>query len=412
MPTYQYQAVDTRGRSRVGTMPAQDESNLEQKLKQAGLWCTDAAIPPARAVTAKAKRSDVRRFKLRGARGRRELIDFCTLMTFQVRAGIPLIRALDVACQDCKNPGFKDVLIDLQRQIESGVRIHEAMAKYPGVFSIHFLSVIKAGETTSKLPEAFDDLRNYLEWMERVVSDVRQATIYPAIVITVIAAFVIFLFTFVIPVFSALLEKLHVEQPLMTQVVFTLGRIAQATWWLWLPLLLLLVLTVTVGKRVSPRIAFAIDQVKLRLPIFGELNLMLALSRFTHNLSILYRSGLPILQGLNLCQQGLIGNKVLERAVAAVEEEVKTGNTIGEAMHRHPIFPALLLRMVAMGETSGNLDSALDNVSAYYTDVVPRRIKSLFSVLEPALMLFLIVLVGCVALAIYLPIISLMGAIK
>jgi type IV pilus assembly protein PilC len=139
---------------------------------------------------------------------------------------------------------------------------------------------------------------------------------------------------------------------------------------------------------------------------------MLALSRFTHNLSILYRSGLPILQGLHLCQQGLIGNKVLERAVAAVEEEVKTGNTIGEAMHRHPIFPALLLRMVAMGETSGNLDSALDNVSAYYTDVVPRRIKSLFSVLEPALMLFLIVLVGCVALAIYLPIISLMGAIK
>ena len=139
---------------------------------------------------------------------------------------------------------------------------------------------------------------------------------------------------------------------------------------------------------------------------------MLALSRFTHNLSILYRSGLPIIQALDMCQQGLIGNAVIERAVGAVKEEVKTGSLISEAMHRQTVFTALLLRMVAMGETSGNLDKALDNVSAYYTEVVPRRIKNLFSVLEPALMLFLIFLVGSVALSIYLPIISLMGAIK
>jgi len=412
MPTYQYQAIDARGRSRAGTMPAPDESSLEQKLKQAGLWLTDAALPTVAASAVKATGSVRCSFKLRGTRGRRELIDFCTMMTFQVRAGIPMIRALDVACQDCRSAGFKGVLADLMREIESGVQMHEAMAKFPGVFSIHFLSVIKAGETTSKLPESFADLRDYLEWVERLVAGVRQATIYPAIVITVILAFVIFLFTFVIPVFSKLLDNLHVQQPLITQVVFGLGRFAQATWWLWLPSLLLLVLTVTVGKRLSPRIALAIDQFKLRLPIFGELNLMLALSRFTHNLSILYRSGLPIVQGLKLCHEGLIGNKVVEQAVAAVEEDVKTGSTIAEAMHRQPVFSALLLRMVAMGETSGNLDHALDNVSAYYTDVVPRRIKSLFSVLEPMLMLFLIGLVGCVALAIYLPIISLMGAIK
>jgi type IV pilus assembly protein PilC len=112
-----------------------------------------------------------------------------------------------------------------------------------------------------------------------------------------------------------------------------------------------------------------------------------------------------------LCQQGLIGNTYVEKAVAGVEEEVKNGSTISEAMHRRKVFTALLKRMVAMGETSGSLDSALTNVSAYYTEIVPRRIKNIFSVFEPALMLFLIFLVGCVALSIYLPILSLMSAV-
>ncbi len=113
------------------------------------------------------------------------------------------------------------------------------------------------------------------------------------------------------------------------------------------------------------------DNLKLHWPIFGSLNLMLALSRFSHNLAIMYRSGLPILQALHACQRGLIGNAVVENAVAGIEQDVKTGSTISEAMHRQPIFPALLLRMVGMGESTGNLDAALENVSEYYNQVIP-----------------------------------------
>src|SRR5262249_23198654 len=212
----------------------------------------------------------------------------------------------------------------------------------------------------------------------------------PSIVITVIFAFTIFLFTFIIPKFADLLTKLKVEQPLLTRIVFSVGEVAKTTWIYWLPVLVFLGLFVMFGRRISKRVALMMDHIKLKLPIFGELNLMLALSRFTHNLSILYRSGLPILTSLNMCQQGLIGNEVITQAVAAVEEDVKTGSTISEAMHRHTVFSALLLRMVSMGETSGNLDQALDNVSNYYNEVIPRRIKNLFSVLKPAMMLFLI----------------------
>jgi type II secretory pathway component PulF len=409
MPVYQYVAINKTGRRLNGTMPAQNEVVLGEKLREADLWLTDADVQKKKTG---GRHATLRRFKLRGTKGRRELIDFCTLMTYQVRVGITLVRALEAAAHDCKSPPFKAVLLDLQRSIEAGQQFHEAIAQYPGVFSTQFLSIIKAGEMSSQLPEAFNDLREYLEWVERINAEVKQASLYPAIVLTVIFAFAIFLFTFIIPKFSALLTNLHVAQPLLTQIVFGLGDFAKATWWLWLPLLLILVIGVPIARRKSRRVARLIDLLKLNLPIFGELNLMLALSRFSHNLAILYRSGLPIIQALKLCRQGLIGNVIVEEAVGGVEEDVKIGNTIGEAMHRHPIFPALILRMVAMGETSGNLDNALQNVSEYYNDVIPRRIKSIFTFLEPMLMLLLIFIVGCVALAIYLPIIALMGSIR
>ena len=410
MPAYNYEAVDQGGHTLKGMMPALDESNLEQKLKTLGLWLTEAGLE--RPKTATDRVGEGRGLYRADRASRRELIDFCTLMTFQIRVGVTLVKALEVARQDCTDAGFQSVLSGLQSRLESGDHFYEALAHYPGAFSTHFVSVIRAGEMSSKLPETFDDLREHLEWTEQIIADVRQATIYPAIVMTVIVAFTLLLFTFVIPRFSHLLESLHVQQPLLTRIVFTLGNFAQATWWISLPLLLVLVLGVMFGRRMSPRIALLLDHLKLRLPIFGSLNHMLALSRFAHNLAILYRSGVPILQALEYCKRGLIGNAVVERAVAAVGDAVNTGSTISEAMHRQPIFSAMLLRMVAMGETTGSLDKALDNVADYYNAVIPRRIKKIFSIMEPLLMLVLIGIVGCVALAIYLPIISLMGAIR
>jgi type IV pilus assembly protein PilC len=412
MPVFRYEAIDKRGRSLTGMMPALDESNLEMRLKHIGLWLTEAALEKASASADAVPQSDLRWLKMRGKRRRRELIDFCTLMTFQIRVGIPLGRALEVSAQDCKDPRFQKVLNGLQSQLESGLQFHEALARYPAIFSPHFVSVVRAGELSSKLPETFEDLRKYLEWVEQVMSDVRQATLYPSIVITVVFAFVIFLFTFIIPKFAELLNHLNVEQPILTRIVLGAGGFFHSTWWFWLPMLLLAAIGIPVGRRLSRRFAVMVDAAKLRIPIFGELNLMLALSRFTHNLAILYRSGIPILEALRLCQRGLIGNANIEEAVAGVELAIKGGATISEAMHRQTVFSAMVLRMVTMGESTGSLDQALENVANYYNQVIPRRIKNLFSVLEPMLMLFLIFLVGSIALAIYLPIISLMGAIR
>jgi len=240
---------------------------------------------------------------------------------------------------------------------------------------------------------------------------VRQASLYPGIILSVVSLFVAGLFIFVIPRFEALLKSVDAKLPLLTQCIFGVSGFFRQGWWFWIVALPLLFGSVLVARRYSKRVALCYDRIKLRLPIFGQLNWMLAMSRFTHNLAILYRSGIPILQALDLCQ-GLLGNLAVEKAVLAVEQSVKSGSTISEALRREPIFPPLLVRMVVMGETTGNLDYALDNVSNYYSEIIPRRVRKVLTMFEPALTLFMIVVVALVALSIYLPILSLMGSVK
>jgi len=408
MPVFRYQAFDERGRSRAGRMPAETEAELESKLHATGVWLVQARLVnplPSEDEAAQSKPGWLApRVK------RRDIIDFCTLMIFQCRVGIPLVQALTVASNDCENPTLRRVLQSVQRELEGGALFYEALEKHPETFTPQFTNVIRAGETGSKLPDAFASLRRYLEWIETVTAEVRQASLYPAIVGIVISGFVIGLFTFVIPKFAVLLESVHVKLPLLTQIIFGLSHAIKQTWWMWLVGIPLALIGLMIARRVSRRVELAVDRAKLSVPIFGEVNTMLAISRFAHNLAILYRSGIPVVQAIQLCR-GLVGSAVVEQAVANVQESVNNGSTISDSLRREPIFPPLLVRMVVMGETSGNLDAALENVSEYYDDIIPRRIKKVLTFLEPMLTLAMIFLVGCVALSIYLPILSLIGSI-
>ena len=408
MPLFSFQALDQRGRRFSGEMAAASESILEQKLIETGAWLVEARLKGSAASTARqtSAKSPLRS----GTVGRRTLIDFCTLMCFQTKVGLPLIQALEVARMDSENRFFSAILGALQSHIENGSLSYEAMEKYPNVFSPHFVSVIRAGESSGKLPEAFQNLRDYLEWVDRVLSEVRQASLYPAITFTVVMAFTIGLFIFVIPRFAQLLGSVNAKLPLLTEIVFGLSKALQTTWYVWLLCIPAVVICILVARKYSKKVSILFDKAKLNMPIFGPLNLMLAMSRFTHNLSILYSAGIPLLNGLGLCK-GLTGSVIVEDALTAVEDSIKSGSTLSEAMRRQQVFPLILVRMVVMGETTGSLDKALDNISEYYNEIIPRRIKKIVTIIEPMMTLFLIGLVGCVALSIYLPILQLMGTI-
>lgn len=406
MPTFLYSGIDHNGRTVTGTLAAENAVSLEQRLQTQGVWLLKAEADK----TSDSKRS-LRTARLRGGTRRRQLVNFCTLMSFMAKVGIPLVQALEIAAQDCENRIFREVIMDLKSQVEAGQKLAEAMEKYPDLFGTQFISLIRAGEESGSLPESLNELKRYLEWQEQVISDVRQATIYPAVVLLMVILFVLVLFTFVVPRFVTLLTAVRVELPLPTKIVFAASDFAKATWWIWLAVFVAVPVLLTLGTRWSHRFAIMMDQFKFRVPLFGPLNHMLAMSRFARSLSVLYRAGVSLLNGLKLCED-LAGSPVVARDLRDVQRRIEDGETLSEGMRRHPVFSSLLIRMTVMGEKTGNLDGALDNVSEYYNTIIPRRIKKIFSVMEPALILTLVGIVGFVALAIFMPILSLMQSMR
>jgi len=403
MQTYSYVGVDSVGKSINGKMVAADEAGLEGRLRAMGLWLVEARVEKVSASKLNP------RGRLAKAAPRREMINFCVLMSFQLKVGITVMNGLQVAAEDCESAPFRHTLNSIREEVEAGASLAEAM-EHQGGFTKQFTSLVRAGEKSGTLPDSFMELRRYLEWQEQVISDVRQATIYPAIVAFVVCAFVMILFTFVIPRFVGLLAVAKVQLPLPTVIVFGVSDFLTATWYLWVLVLVVLPAAVIIARRSSLKFAIAFDKVKFKLPLFGGLNHMLAMSRFAQNLAVLYRSGINIVEAMKLTEN-LVGSPWVAMSIADVGQRIQQGETISEAVRKHPVFPGLLLRMIVMGEKTGNLDKALENVSDYYNLVVPRKIKKIFSIAEPALILFLVVVVGFVALAIFMPILSLMGAI-
>lgn len=401
MPNYLYRAVDGSGASITGVLAAGDELGLENALRERGYWLIEANEQAQNVGTPQRK----------GKVTRRDLIDLSIHMGTLLSVGVPLVEALRGIEEEASNPVLQAIIGDVRREVEAGASFSEAAAKYPQAFPHQVASMIRAGEQSGTLPETFAELRRYLEWLDRLMGDIKQASIYPTIVFVVVLMFVLLLFTFVIPKFVAILNIAKVPLPLLTVVVIAISDFMVATWWLWPFVGILTVVSVKVARHRWLWLAYAVDRLKLEMPIFGDLNKMIAMSRFATNFSVLYRSGIPILECLKLCQ-GLVDNKLLERALAHTEQVMAEGVTMSASFHEYEIFPPLVLRMVAVGETSGEMDKALSHVSAYYNEEIPRRIKKVFGILEPAITVMLLGIVATVALAVFLPLLRMMGSLR
>lgn len=404
MQTFLYTGVNQRGQRIKGRLITRDEASLEDRVREMGLWLVEAQVDEG-----KDARKGPRRKSFFGSSSRRELIDFATLMSVQLKAGVVMLVALETAAGDSKNRQFKSAVSEIRRLIEGGESLHESMRRFPDVFPPHFSSLVRAGEDSGNLPETFLELKRYLEWQEAIISDVRQATIYPAIVLICVILFVLCLFSFVVPQFAKLLSQAGAELPAITRVVFGLGDFLNKTWWIWVILFVVVPIVIQILRMKIHRVAVWVDRLKFEVPLFGELNRMLVMARFAHNLSMLYRAGIVIVNAIRLCEE-LLRSALMGDVLADVRQRVVAGEPLSDAMRKHLVFPSLVLRMVSMGERTGSLDAALTNVAEYYNTVIPRRIKKVFSVAEPMLILGLVAIVGCVALAVFLPILSLMSA--
>ncbi len=401
MVNYKYRAIDQNGQTQSSILSAENLEDLRARLKEVGKLLLDAK------VTREAARGAEGDVKVKP----QVILEFVTHMSSLSQAGVPTLSSLITLAQESSNPAFGMVLNKVWRTVETGVPLHTAMSQFPRVFPQLVINLVQAGEESGTLPETFVELQRYLEWMERMKGEVRQAMIYPTTILSAVLCLFILMFTFVIPRFAPILESLNVPLPFITVVVLALSKFLEDTWWMVAIVLIGVPVGVWLCKTRMPGFTLMWDAWMLKIPIFGPLKSMIALSRFTHNFGVLYKAGIPVLQGLSLCEK-LVGNEVLARALRKVEQDVSEGATISNALRQHPVFPSILIQMVSVGEAAGRLDQTLMHVAHYYNEEIPRRVKKIFGIMEPMITVGLIGTVGIVAVSIFLPMMSLMGGMR
>ncbi len=379
-----------------------DEEALRQHLSDNGQWL----------LSCKPRRTRVNRNTQLGPKiKRRALIEFTMQLAILTRAGVPLSEALEQLEQDTLDPAFSRAIGAIRFNVNTGVEFSQSLEQFPRTFPQLYVDLVRSGEVSGNLPAILQDLQHYLEWTDSLVSEARQATTYPAVVGVAIILLVTVLFTFVVPQFTKLLTTLGVELPLPTRLVMSISDLFSNQWHLLLAAVVLVRATIVGAGRWSERFAFGWERFKLALPIFGQLRLRLALSRFSHNLAILFRSGIPMVDCLRMLPS-LVGNLVVADAIGRCADEVAEGAGLTQSFSRHQVFEPLVLRMLAVGESTGDMSGALEQAALYYEDAVPRAIKRFFSILEPTLILVMVGIVGLVALAVFLPLLSLGASLQ
>ncbi len=402
MPLYQYTAVDESGRTLRGQMEAVSEAALEVALTRQGRWLAKAQEKELSARTTE---------RLHGNRHipRRVLIEFFLQMHLQLKAGVPLLNALSFGIEHGAHPALQVVQRAVLQQVRAGSSFSDALASHPRSFAPLVVNLIRAGESSGRLAEVCGELRRYYEWVDRLVADVRQALIYPVIVLSVTTLFFFSVFTTLIPRFAAVLLELKIRLPLLTRLLLDTSAFLTKYGWLFVVAMVALVIILKWGPKWWPRFARALDAAKLRIPAFGPILHLVCQARLAQNLATLYTSGIHLLEALRLSQP-LVGNRIVAELVEKLEIGVNAGRPLNEVMREQPLFSPLMAQMVAVGEASGTLGESLQHVADYYNELVPRRVKKFLTILEPAMIVGLIVLVGTVALAVFLPIAETLGA--
>lgn len=399
MPEFAYHAVDAEGHATRGVMAADSEKALERRLREVGYWLIDATTS---AQKHKRQSSSV---------SKTDLVEFLYGMAALLAAGVTAADALKAMVEETGNESFRIVLEDIELNLNAGSSIFDAISKYPGIFDAQSRHLIKAGEFSGNLDVAFRDLAGHIEWTQKLLGDVKQASLYPALILAAVLGLITLMVTFVVPRFAEIFEDLQLDLPLLTRAVIALGDWAQSFGWVLGLLLAAGAIGLRMAYRQKDEVRLIVDGFWLRAPVFGQINRMLVLSRFAHNMSLMISAGVPILQALELCR-GVVGNRLMEEAVRSAELAVNDGKRVSEALREHQIVSPMVLRMLTVGEETGRLDEALGHVARRFDAEIPRRIQAAFSVLEPAIMLTLIGVVGLIGGSVFLPMFSLMSGLS
>lgn len=392
MPSYKYKARNADGRPVDGILEAESEKELAAKLAELNMVLVSAGT---------VKSFDMPAIYF-GKIKRRDVILFTNHLATSVEAGVSVIQAIADYAVETENLRFKKIVEDVERQVMSGTGLSEALGKHPEAFSELYTAIVATGEATGKLDAVLRDLVGFLEWQEELKGQVRQASIYPAFLISMIIGVIVIMMTVTLPKFIPVLKSFNVKLPTPTRVLIDVSEFFRDYWFLVLAAVILFIVTYRV-TRMTPKGKYFWDSVKLNIPLFGNLNHKIILSKFAHYFSMLFSSGIGIIQSFTIIQR-VVGNEVVRASIMRCRDEVEQGGSIYESLKKEKTFPPLVLRMIQVGESTGKLDTSLQKVSQYFDKEVPASIKKMFAVFEPLLIIMMGGVVLFMALAIFLPI--------
>ncbi len=341
----------------------------------------------------------------------KDKVMFCAHMEQLDKAGVPILDALADVRDSTEAPKLKDVLSDVYESVKTGMLLSEAMAKHPRTFDGVFCGLISAGERTGNLHESFKSLEHHLKWSAEIKRKVRKAVSYPIFTLFVMIGTITILMLYVVPQIVKFIESNGQKLPWHTRALISTSEFFGDFWWLILPVPFGFFVSVRFLKRVSYKFAFNWDKVMLKLPVLGNPFRKIDMARFVHFFSVLYTSGIDILECLKVGQQ-VVKNKVLLDSLEGVRRIVGEGNSLTGALRMSNQFPGLVIRMFKVGEDSGNMKEALEHVNFFFDREVNDSVDNIIGVIKPALTLILGLLLAWIALAMFGPLYDGISKIK
>jgi type IV pilus assembly protein PilC len=399
MPVFSYQGKNAAGQKVRGERTAENRQVV-------------------RATLLKERISDLRISDKAGGRGfnvnlgsgkvkTRELAVFFRQFSVMIDAGLPLVQCLEILGANQANPTFRKSLAGIRSSVEGGATLANAMRGYPKIFDDLSTNMIEAGETGGILDTILQRLAIYIEKIMKMRQAVKSALIYPVSVITIAVLVVGALLKFVVPIFANMFAGLGVPLPASTKFVIDLSRFIGDFWWMIIGGIVILVVVIKQIRK-APEGRIATDRLLLKLPVFGDLLLKIAVARFTRTLGTLITSGVPILEGL-LVTGRTSGNAVVQAALLNVRRSIEQGRTIVDPLRESKLFPNMVIQMIGVGEATGAMDNMLQKIADFYEDEVDTATKNLLTLLEPMLIGFLGVTVGGIVISLYMPLFSMIS---
>ncbi|MCX5845286.1 MAG: type II secretion system F family protein [Deltaproteobacteria bacterium] len=394
MNSYSYKALDAKGALIRGVLEADNTSSVHENLTTRGLY---VLYVKESSVILKKITDRFITWRIR----RKDIIEFSSNLSIMIRAGVPILTAIDDIIDTIDNEHLKATISDIKKNIEMGARLSDALELHKAVFPDILIRLVRVGEETGRLEESLSEVAEHLQKLQDLASTVKRALIYPLFSLITTGAAVIFWLAYVLPKIMQVIRDLGVKMPLLTKILYELSKFTEQYWYIF-PIIPVLIFFVLQAMKLRPVTRYYLDYIKIKTPIIRLLTYNKLLALFSEQLRLLITAGITIDRSLEIAAE-VMGNEVFKKAILDSKMNIVAGNRISDSLSAHSIFPPLFIRMVAIGESSGNLDKQFGFLATHYYKLVDDFSDKVGKMIEPILIITLGCLMGLMVAGVLLP---------